>query len=92
MYSLVRSRDGAGDSGTLSEAFQYQEGMQGRINVRTHSRPKKGFAIRVGSPFARTMLYQDYWDTTYVKEILEESDTMVRFLTENGSEYTWRCS
>ena len=91
MYSLERTRDGAGDSGSLSETFQYSEDGYTRINLKGDSRPVVGAAIRVGSRMARSYSAQDWWQTTYIKEILEDTPKMVRFLTENGSEYVWRC-
>ncbi len=91
-YTLTRSRDGAGDSGSLSESFQYEKGMQGRVNLKSDSRPIVGAALRVGSYQARTMQWQDYWTTTYVSEIIEDTPNRVVFRTENGSTYEWTCS
>lgn len=83
-YSLRRTRDGAGDSGPMSEALRMGEkGIESGGN-----RPKVGYVMRVGSPYARTYEAQDYWTTTYVTEILEESENYVRFKTGN-SEYEW---
>ena len=48
--------------------------------------------MRVGSPFGRTFLAQDWWQTTLITEILEERTEdgreYVRFKTGN-SEYEW---
>lgn len=85
MYSLRRTRDGAGDSGGMSNALEI---IDGKVQV-TGSRPKIGAAIQVGSLTARSYSAQDWWLTSKITEILEETDTYVRFKTGN-SEYEWR--
>lgn len=84
-YSLYRTRDGAGDSGPLSVALKRENGEI----VKGGDRPQVGYAMQVGSFYARTYQYQDYWQTTYITEILEERDDYVRFRTGN-SEYEWK--
>ena len=85
MPSLVRTRDGAGDSGPMSEAWKRVDGKFVVVGYR----PEVGAAIRVGSPYARSYQGQDYWTTTPVTEILEERPGYVRFKTGN-SEYEWQ--
>lgn len=88
-YSLRRERDGAGDSGGMSIAFWETE--DGSVDVEHDARPRLGVAMRVGSLYARTMQAQDWWQTTYITEILEEREDYVRFKTTN-SIYEWRCN
>lgn len=67
----------------------------GRINPVTQQaewtdgRPKVGWAVRVGSIVGRTFSGQDWWQTTIITEILEDTPNMVRFKTGN-SEYVWK--
>lgn len=83
-YSLHRTRDGAGDSGQMSVALRRGEnGIEEGGN-----RPRIGYAMRVGSIYARTYSPQDYWTTTYVTKILEDTEERVVFETGN-SEYIW---
>jgi len=87
MPSLTRTRDGAGDSGALSQALDVKDGQL----VVVGNRPIVGAAMRVGSLTARSYSGQDYWTTTRVAEILEEREDYVRFKTvSSGSEYVWR--
>lgn len=97
MPSLRRVSDGAGDSGPMSMLFKCKplddwfEQVYDENNkpVVEYGRPKLHYMVRVGSPYARSYAPQDYWTTTPVTEILEETDDMVRFRTTN-SEYIWR--
>jgi hypothetical protein len=82
-YSLRREGDGAGDSGPMSRLFN-KDGNAPDAGPR----PKVGYAIAVGSPYARTYQMQDWWQTTEIQEILEETENEVRFRTRN-SVYTW---
>ena len=84
-YSLYRTRDGAGDSGSLSVALKNENGEI----VNGGDRPRVGYAMQVGSINARSYQFQDYWQTTYITEILEEQEDYGRFRTGN-SEYEWR--
>lgn len=86
MYSLRRESDGAGDSGGMSIALSYD--ATGLV-IEDNARPRVGVAMRVGSHFARTYNAQDWWQTTLITEILEESEEVVRFRTSN-SVYEWR--
>jgi hypothetical protein len=91
-YSLRRTRDGAGDSGNMSEALFYDEGGN-NIVTEDNAEPRVGVVMRVGSIMARSYSSQDWWQTTPITEILEERETdqgkYVRFKTGN-SEYEWR--
>lgn len=89
MYSLRREHDGAGDSGGMSLALWLDE--QGQIQQEQNARPKVGVCIRVGSVYARTYESQDWWQTSFITEILEESENLVRFRTGN-SVYEWSYS
>jgi hypothetical protein len=83
-YSLYRTRDGAGDNGPMSEAIRQGDG---KLDMGG-DRPKVGYAMQVGSPYSRTYAGQDYWQTTYVTKILEESENRVKFETGNST-YEW---
>ena len=95
-YSLRRTRDGAGDSGMMSQliipTFDMDTGKIVSKEIKENARPEVGGAMVVGSPFARSFSAQDWWQTTIITEILEERKTeegeYVRFKTGN-SEYEW---
>jgi hypothetical protein len=87
-FSLVREGDGAGDSGPMSVMFFPEDGNR-TIPTSLQDRPQVGGVIRVGSPYGRTYQAQDWWQTSLIEEILEESDDYVRFRTRN-SIYEWR--
>jgi hypothetical protein len=96
-YSLKRERDGAGDSGTMSKLFIPIYNSEGKlIDMREvdDARPQVGSVLRVGSNFARSYSAQDWWQTTIITEILEDTinedgSEYVRFRTGN-SIYEWR--
>ncbi len=85
-YSLVRISDRAGDSGRMSNCIAWNE--DGTFKEIVGDRPQVGCSMQVGSALARTYDAQDWWMTTVITEILEETETKVRFRTEN-SEYIW---
>ena len=96
-YSLRRTRDGAGDSGGMSDAITpiWDDGQNEVIDktVENNARPKVGAVMKVGSLIARSYSAQDWWQTTLITEILEErteedGTEYVRFKTGN-SEYEW---
>jgi len=97
-YSLRRTRDGAGDSGQMSNAVTFVRDENGRVidkTVHHDSAPMVGAAMVVGSHYARSFSAQDWWQTTPITEILEERTDpedpnflYVRFKTGN-SEYEW---
>lgn len=82
-YSLVRDRDGAGDSGPMSQRLWPDK------REDNNPRPIVGCAMMVGSHYARTYQAQDWWRTTLITEILEDKPDFIRFRTTN-SEYTWK--
>jgi hypothetical protein len=85
-FFLKRESDGMGDSGGMS-ILMWEE--NGEIKVEHDSKPRVGVCVRVGSTYARTMQYQDWWQTSYIKEILEEEENRVKFRTKN-SIYEWK--
>jgi hypothetical protein len=86
MYSLRRESDGRGDSGGMSLALWV--GEDGQVQEQYNARPKVGVCMRVGSMFTRTYDTQDWWQTTMITEIIEESENYVKFRTGN-SIYEW---
>lgn len=80
----IEPNDGAGDSGPMSLALK----VENNEIVNGGNRPKVGYIMRVGSIYSRTYANQDYWTTTYITEILEETDNYVKFKTKN-SIYEW---
>jgi hypothetical protein len=85
-YSLVREGDGAGDSGPMSMMlFPGADNSKASFNER----PTIGGVIRVGSLTGRTFEAQDWWQTSIIEEILEDTPNFVRFRTRN-SIYEWR--
>lgn len=84
-YSLYREGDNQGDSGPMCEIIDAESWTP----IEGERRPRIGCAVRVGSYYARTYNFQDYWTTTPVTEILEETDTYMRFRTRN-SVYVWK--
>lgn len=89
-YSLRRTRDGAGDSGMMSQALVRDD--DGGIKS-VGSEPVVGAAMRVGSITARSYSSQDWWMTTPITEIISDVTTddgrTVTFKTGN-SEYVWK--
>jgi hypothetical protein len=85
-YSLAKvGSPHIGDSGSMSLSLCITEGKESYIS---NARPEVGKVIRVGSYSARTYARQDWWQTSTITEILEDSDDRVRFKTLN-SEYVW---
>ena len=92
-YWMYRERDGRGDSGSMSMALVPTYDGNGKvvdIQYINGARPQVGYVMRVGSTYARTMQHQDWWQTTLIKEILEESENYVKFKTHSGSIYEWK--
>lgn len=85
-YSLRRKSDNAGDEGGMSMIYWMEDG---KVKTEHGQKPRLGAGIRVGSINGRSYASQDYWSTTPVTEILEETETMVRFKTRSNSEYIW---
>ena len=64
------------------------------IPIEGETYPRVGCGVRVGSPYGRTYSMQDWWQTSPVTEILEESINdqgywTVKFKTRS-SVYTWK--
>ena len=94
MFSLTRMKpdDGAGDAGSMCHKVRWDEVKQEGVELPCDY-PEVGWCVKVGSPYARTMAGQDWWRTSPVTEILEETedDESVRVLFETGnSTYAWR--
>lgn len=99
-YSMYRTRDNAGDSGQMSDAYYWPNGREngGHPEVMHNARPFVGAVMRVGSHYARSFHAQDWWQTTPITEITDEweetDDTgnvteCVRFKTGNST-YIWK--
>lgn len=86
-YHLERTRDSRGDSGGMSTIY-WIEGDE--VKCEHDARPRVGVCIRVGSLFARTMQYQDWWQTSPVTKILSDEPSKIVFETRS-SEYVWKC-
>jgi hypothetical protein len=87
MAILSRIPDGAGDAGSRSEALKYDE--NGKNPEVVGRRPIVGVNMLVGSVTARSYSKSDYWLTTEITEILEDTGDYVKFKTKN-SIYEWR--
>lgn len=80
-----------GDSGAMSLALRFDNNEV----VQDGHLPKVGCCMKVGSMTARSFQRQDYWLTTPIEEILEDSvdqETgykVMRFRTRN-SYYLWK--
>ena len=73
------------EGGARSEAIKF-DGNDYQI---VGDRPIVGCHMLVGSITARSYSNRDYWVTTPVLEILEETEDKVKFKTKN-SIYEWR--
>ena len=86
MARLSRIPDGAGDEGARSEAIKWND--DGTMDKVVGRKPTVGCSMLVGSLTSRSYSRQDYWLTTVVTEILEDTEDYVKFKTEN-SIYEW---
>jgi hypothetical protein len=89
-YSLIRESDGVGDSGPMCQILDAESYQP----IPDADYPRVGCGVRVGSPYGRTYSAQDYWQTSPVTEILEETINdqgywTVKFKTRS-SVYTWK--
>lgn len=89
-YSLVREGDHMGDSGPMCQILDRESYMP----IEGETYPRIGCGVRVGSYYGRTFDSQDWWQTSPVTEILEESVDdegyrTVKFKTRS-SVYTWK--
>jgi hypothetical protein len=87
MPILRRTTDGAGDSGPMC-TIERLHPQTGTHEIERNQRPRVGWAICVGSATGRTFGNQDWWQTTPVTEILEDTPAYVRFTTRNST-YEW---
>ena len=89
-YSLIRERDGVGDSGLMCEILDAESYKP----IPNETYPRVGCGVRVGSHYGRTYSAQDWWQTTPITEIIEETVDrdgyrIMKFKTRN-SVYVWR--
>jgi hypothetical protein len=89
-YSLIREGDGAGDSGPMCQILDHES----YTPIPDETYPKVGCGVRVGSYMARSYASQDWWQTSPILEILEETVDrdgyrIVKFKTRS-SVYIWR--
>ncbi len=87
MYTLSRVSDGVGDSGSMSTLLWVKDD---KVIYEQDGHPRLGVCVRVGSIYARTMDVQDWWQTSFITEIIEDTGDFVKFKT-NNSVYEWRC-
>jgi hypothetical protein len=86
MARLIRVSDGKGDMGACSQAIKWDN--TGKFKEVVSRRPTVGCSMLVGSVTAHSYSDQDYWLTTTVIEILEDTEDYVKFRTGN-SIYEW---
>jgi len=86
MAFLRRLSDNKGDSGSRVEAIAWNE--DGTVKEIVDNRPIVGCSLLVGSVTARSYSAQDYWLTTPITEILEETvkdnEYYIKFKTGNS--------
>lgn len=85
MYTLKRLSDGHGSSGPASVGIR---DVEGSLVFEGHCRPAEGLWMRVGTPNSTSFEDHDWWQTSKVREVLEESRDSVRFKTA-FDEYLW---
>ncbi len=78
-------RDGVGDSGPVSMLLWEEDN---ELKTEHQAKPRVGVCIQVGALTGRSYQYQDYWQTSYITEILEDTENYVKFKTGN-SVYEW---
>lgn len=72
------------ESGSRVEAISWNDDRS--FNSVVDHKPTVGCSLLVGSVTARSYSDQDYWLTTLVTEIIEETSEHIKFKTQN-SEY-----
>jgi hypothetical protein len=86
MATLIKIHaDGHGEmkeGGSLCEAIAWNE--DGTFKEIAGHKPIVGCSMKVGSPFTRTY-GDDWWLTTVVTKIVEETDKYCIFETENST-------
>jgi hypothetical protein len=94
VYSLTRivPYDGMGDAGSMCHKVRWDDDKKEGIEIPCDY-PEVGWCLKVGSPHARSGQWQDWWRTSPVTEILEETEdeesVLVSFKTGNST-YAWR--
>ncbi len=88
MFSLRRESDNEGCDGNKSIVIYEKDTKL----VADHGvKPRLGAQVKViNDPLGVDALWQSWWQTTDIVEILEETDVMVRFKTGSGSVYVWK--
>ena len=71
MAYLRRTRDGEGYYGSLVEAIR-QNPDTGELERELVTKPRIGWALKVGTVTAGTYSTRDWWMTTEITEIIEE--------------------
>jgi len=89
-YSLWKTDGTVGDAGMMSQILDGESYQP----IPGETYPKVGCGVRVGSHYGRTYQAQDWWQTSPIVEILEETVDdegyrFVKFRTKN-SVYCWR--
>ena len=89
-YSLWKEDGTVGDAGMMCEILDSESYKP----IPGERYPKVGCGVRVGSHYGRTYSAQDWWQTSPILEILEETVDdegyrFVKFRTKN-SVYCWR--
>jgi len=81
-----------GDCGPMSMAIWPNDwdDIKRPFNEEHNARPRLGVVMRVGSPYARSYCNTDWWQTTRIVEIIEDTPEQVRFKTKSGSIYVWK--
>lgn len=86
MAILRRISDGEGEQGARCDAYTEEKG---KLVLKGH-RPIVGCILVVGSVTARSYSNRDWWATTPVTEILEDTDGYVMFKTKNSTYEWWK--
>lgn len=89
-YSLIRESDGTGDSGPMCQILDEKSYQP----IPNETYPRVGCGVRVGSYYGRTYSAQDWWQTSPVTEIIEETVDedgyrSMKFKTRS-SVYNWK--
>lgn len=86
MATLVKihpnGREEFKEGGARVEALAWDD--EGKLKEVKGHEPIVGCSLLVGSVTARSFSSQDYWLTTLVTEIVEETDEHIIFNTENS--------
>jgi len=87
MATLVKvhpdGREEFKEGGARVDAIEWNE--DGTLKEIKHHKPTVGCSLLVGSVTARSYSDRDYWLTTPVTEIVEETNEHILFKTENST-------